>query len=186
MKRRFLLLLGTLALAGCGGARIQSYQLAPVPGAVRGGTGARIGVRSIGVPAALAQSSLPMPGSAYEANSFSNDQWAGSLPAQLQSTMVQNLAQRLPGDLVIASGGTIGAAPDIYVEINVLAFSPDASGNITLQAQLATRHANAQDWQLQNFRSSAAGGNTPDGIAAAMSTLWGQAADYVAEMIPQT
>jgi hypothetical protein len=98
--------------------------------------------------------------------------------------MVQNLAQRLPGDIVLASGGAIGAAPDIYVEINVLAFSPDASGNITLQAQLATRHASAQDWQLQTFRASAAGGTTPDGIAAAMSALWGQAADMVAGMIP--
>jgi uncharacterized lipoprotein YmbA len=186
MRRRFLLLLGTLALAGCGGAKIQSYQLIPVPGAVRGGNGLRVGVRGIGVPGALAQTSLPMPGSLYEANSFSNDQWAGSLPMQLQSTMVQNLAQRLPGDIVLASGGTIGAAPDIYVEINVLSFSPDVSGNITLQAQLATRHASGQDWQLQNFHASAAGGNTPDGIAAAMSALWGQAADVVAGMVPQT
>jgi uncharacterized lipoprotein YmbA len=189
MRRRSLLL-GTMtlagALAGCTGASIQNYQLVAVPGAVRGGNGLRVGVRSIGVPASLAQASLPMPGSQYRVNSFANDQWAGSLPAQLQGTMVQNLAQRLPGDIVLASGGSIGTAPDIYVEINVLLFSPDASGNITLQAQLATRHASAQDWQLQNFRNSAAGGNTPDGIAAAMSALWGQAADTVAGMIPQT
>ena len=182
MRRRFLLL-GTVALAGCVSSPVRNYQLAPVAGAIRGGTGVRIVVRSIGIPAALEQAGIPKPGSAYEANSFANDVWAAPLAGMLQTTMVQNLAQRLPGDSILAGGGAIGAAPDIYVEINVLAFAPDATGNISLQAQLATRHAAAQDWQFQNFTASAAGGTTPEGIAAAMSTLWGQAADAVAGMV---
>jgi uncharacterized lipoprotein YmbA len=182
MRRRYFLL-GTVALAGCS-ARVYEYQLAPVPGAVRGGTGVHIGVRGIGVPSALAQSGLPQPGSVYEANNFANDIWAAPIGSMLQTTMVQNLAQRLPGDNVIGSGGAIGAASDIYVEINILAFSPDATGNITLQAQLATRPvATPADWQLRNFTASAQGGSTPEGIAAAMSALWGQAADVVAAMI---
>ena len=182
MRRRYLML-ATLALTGCAGATLHSYQIAMVPGAVRGGNGQRIGVRRIGVPGALAQSSLPMPGTAYQANSFANDQWAAPLPTLLQTAMVQNLAQRLPGDTVLANGGTIGAAPDVFAEINILAFSPDESGNITLQAQIAIRPANTQDWKLQTFRASAAGGSTPDGIAATMSTLWGQTADAVAGML---
>jgi uncharacterized lipoprotein YmbA len=101
----------------------------------------------------------------------------------LQTAMVQNLAQRLPGDVVLADGGAIGATPGLYVEINILAFAPDAAGNIALQAQLSTRHAAAQDWRVQNFAASLAGGTTPEGIAAAMSTLWGQAADAVAAML---
>jgi uncharacterized lipoprotein YmbA len=182
MRRRFLLL-GTVALAGCGSTPVHNYQLAPVAGAIRGGTGLRIVVRNIDIPAALGQPGLPKPGGAYEANSFANNVWAAPLAGMLQTTLVQNLAQRLPGDSVLAGGGAIGAAPDIYVEINVLAFSPDASGNIALQAQLATRHATAQDWQLKNFAASAAGGTEPEGIAAAMSALWGQAADAVAGMV---
>jgi uncharacterized lipoprotein YmbA len=182
MKRRTLIL-GTMALAGCASVQVRNYQLAPVAGAIRGGTGLRIVVRSIGIPAALGQAGVPKPSGAYEANSFANDLWAAPLAGMLQTTMVQNLAQRLPGDSVLAGGGAIGVAPDIYVEINVLAFAPDAAGNITLQAQLATRHANAQDWQLDSFNSNAAGGTTPDGIAAAMSTLWGQAADALAGMV---
>jgi uncharacterized lipoprotein YmbA len=182
MRRRFLLL-GTVALAGCSSAPVRNYQLAPVAGAVRGGTGVRIAVRGIGIPAALEQSGVPKPGGAYEANSFANDVWAAPVAGMLQTTMVQNLAQRLPGDSVMAGGGAIGAAPDIFVEINVLAFSPDATGTIALQAQLATRHAAAQDWQFRNFVASAAGGTMPEGIAAAMSALWGQAADAVAGMI---
>jgi uncharacterized lipoprotein YmbA len=182
MKRRFLLL-ASAALAGCSSAPVRNYQLAPVAGAIRGGTGLTIVVRNIGTPAALSQSGVPKPGGAYDANSFSNDVWAAPLAGMLQTTMVQNLAQRLPGDSIFAGGGAIGAAPDIYVEINVLAFSPDATGNIALQAQLATRHATAQDWQFKTFTTSAAGGTMPEGIAAAMSTLWGQAADAVAGMI---
>ena len=121
MRRRLLLLLGTVALAGCSSAPVRNYQLAPVAGAVRGGTGVRIVVRSIGIPAALGQAGLPKPGGAYDANSFANDVWAAPVGGMLQTTMVQNLAQRLPGDSVLAGGGAIGVAPDIFVEINVLA-----------------------------------------------------------------
>jgi len=172
-----------MALASCSSAPVRNYQLAPVPGAILGGSGLHIVVRSISVPAALGQSGLPKPGGTYDANSFANDVWAAPLAGMLQSTMVQNLAQRLPGDDVLAGGGAIGAAPDIYVEINVLAFAPDATGNILIQAQLATRHATAQDWQFKNFASSTAGGLLPEQIAAAMSTLWGQTADAVAGMV---
>ncbi len=182
MKRRTMII-GTMALAGCASAKVRSYQLAPVAGAIRGGTGERIVVRGISIPAALGQNGVPKPGGANDANSFDNDVWAAPLAGMLQATMVQNLAQRLPGDDVLSGGGAIGAPPDIYVEINVLAFTPDSSGNILIQAQLATRHATAQDWQFKNFTASATGGLQPEGIAAAMSTLWAQAADAVADMV---
>jgi uncharacterized lipoprotein YmbA len=182
MKRRTMLL-GCVALAGCSSAPVRSYQLAPVAGAIRGGTGERIVVRSIAIPSALGQNGLPKPGGVNDANGFDNDVWAAPLAGMLQATMVQNLAQRLPGDDVLSGGGAIGAPPDIYVEINVLAFAPDPNGNIALQAQLATRHATAQDWQFKNFTASATDGLLPEGIAAAMSTLWGQAADAVAGMV---
>jgi uncharacterized lipoprotein YmbA len=181
--RRRAVILGTMALAGCASAPVHNYQLAPVAGAIRGGTGLRIVVRNVTIPAALSQAGVPKPGGTYDANSFANDVWAAPLAGLLQTAMVQNLAQRLPGDSVLAGGGSIGVAPDFYVEINVLAFSPDPTGNIALQAQLATRHAQTLDWQLRNFAANAAGGAMPEGIAAAMSTLWGQAADAVAEMV---
>jgi uncharacterized lipoprotein YmbA len=185
MRRRGLLLIAPAAmLAGCSGPAPHYYRLAPQPGAVHPGGGLRIGVRNIGVPAGLSGNGLPMPGNAYDANSFANDLWTASLGDMLQTTMVQNLSQRLPDDIVLASGGSVGAPPDIYVEINVLAFSPDATGSIALQAQLATRHVGGErDWQVQKFAASAAGGAKPETIAAAMSALWGQAADAVAGMV---
>lgn len=185
MRRRALLTLGpVLALAGCAGTPPRYFRLAPQPGAVRAGGGLRIGVRNVGVPSGLSSTSMAMPGGTFDANSFSNDLWAAPLADMLQTTMVQNLTQRLPDDIVLASGGSVGAPADIYVEIGILAFTPDATGNITLQAQLATRHVGPQqDWRVQKFAASAAGGTKPEGIAAAMSALWGQAADVVAGMV---
>jgi uncharacterized lipoprotein YmbA len=184
MKRRVLFLLTAGALAGCAAPQAHYYQLAAMPGAVRGGTGLHIGVRSVGLPSALAQTGLPQPGSAYELNTYPNDLWAASLADMLQSTMVQNLSQRLPGDVVLADGGAIGATPDLYVEINILHFAPDQSGNVTLQAQLATRHATAQDFTVRDFTATAPGGTAPESLVAVMSTLWGQAADTLAAILP--
>jgi uncharacterized lipoprotein YmbA len=172
-----------LAVAGCASPQARYYRLAAVPGAARGGTGARVGVRSVGLPGYLNQSGLPMPGGAYELDSFPNDLWAGSLAPMLQAAMVQDLTQRLPADTVLADGGAIGAAPDVVVEIQVLRFEPDAAGTVTLTAQLAARPATSHDWRIQNFTATAPGGTTPLGIVAAMSTLWGQAADAVAGLV---
>ena len=183
MKRRYVLIGGAALLSGCASAQVRSWQIAALPGQARGGAGQRIGVRSIGLPVALNQSGVPKPGGAYAAEAFANDQWAAPLAQLLQTAMVQDLAQRLPGDNVLADGGAIGAAADLLVEIQVLQFAPDAAGKVTLSAQLATRPAKQQQWQLQSFTATAPGGATAQAIAAAMSSLWGQAADRVAEML---
>ncbi|MDD2704485.1 MAG: PqiC family protein [Acidocella sp.] len=184
MRRRGLLAgAAVLALAGCASPPARYYRLAAVPGAVHGGTGARVGVRNVGLPGYLDQTNLPKPGGAYELDSFPNDLWAGSLAPMLQAAMVQDLAQRLPADTVLADGGAIGAAPDVLVEIQIFHFEPDNAGTVTLTAQLATRPAASQDWRMQTFTASAPGGTTPLGIVAVMSTLWGQAADVVAGLV---
>ncbi len=184
MRRRILLASSCAALlSGCASAPVHSWRIAAVPGTVRGGTSIRIGVRSIGLPSAVNQPGVPKPGGAYAADTFTNDLWAAPLAAMLQTAMVENLAQRLPADTVLADGGAIGAAPDQLVEVQVLAFAPDSTGNITLTVQLAARPATRQEWQLQSFTATQAGGQTAESIAAAMSTLWGEAADRLASML---
>ncbi len=181
-RRAFALLLGA-SLAGCAAPAPRYYRLAAVPGAVRAGGGRRIGVRNVGIPGDLDQTALPQPGSAYELNSDANTVWASPLAGMLQNVMVRDLAQRLPGDIVLEDGGAIGAAPDVYVEIQVLHFAPDATGVVTLQAQLGLRPAAAPDFTLRGFSATAPGGTTPEGLAAAMSALWGDAADAVAALL---
>lgn len=184
MKRRAILASsGALILAGCASAAIRDWRIEFVPGPVQGGTGARISVRSIGLPGALSQPGVPQPSPATAANSFPNDLWAAPLAAMLQMVMVENLAQRLPRDVVLADGGAIGATPDQFVEIQILSFSPDASGLISLKAQLATRPYNNMDWTLKSFSASAQGGMTAASITSCMSQLWGQVADQLATML---
>ncbi|MGE4481817.1 MAG: membrane integrity-associated transporter subunit PqiC [Acidocella sp.] len=154
-----------------------------MPGPIRHGSGIRVGVRSIGLPSPLNQTGVPKPGGLYAANTFPNDLWAGPLASMLQTTMVENLAQRLPADTILADGGAIGASPDQIVEIQIFSFAPDASGTVKLAAQFGTRPTGKQDWNLSNFTASAAGGQTADTITAAMSQLWSQAANHLATML---
>lgn len=184
MKRRLILASSSaLFLVGCTPVAIHSWRIAAIPGPVQGGDGTRISVRSIGLPSALNQPGVPEPGPANTANSFVNDLWAAPLAAMLQTSMVENLAQRLPADMILADGGAIGATPDKFVEIQVLGFSPDATGTVTLQAQLAIRPFNSQDWTLKSFQASMPGGLTAETITACMSQLWGQAANQIAMML---
>jgi hypothetical protein len=183
MRRRGFSLLLAASLAGCAAPAPRYYRLAAVPGATRGGDGRRIGVRNVGIPGDLDQNALARPGNAYELNAYANDLWAAPLAAMLQTVMVQDLAQRLPGDVVLQDGGAIGAMPDVYVEIQVLRFAPNASGSVTLEAQIGVRPVSAQAWKLQGFSATAPGGDTPEGLAASMSALWGQAADVAAGLV---
>lgn len=184
MKRRILLASScALLLTGCASALVRNWRIVAVPGPVQGGKAVKISVRSIGIPSALNQPGVPEPGPGTAANGFTNDLWAGPLATMLQTTMVEDLAQRLPQDIVLADGGAIGVTPDQFVEIQILNFSPDASGLVTLNAQLATRPANLMDWKLKNFQASATGGETAATITACMSQLWGQVADQLAMML---
>ncbi len=71
MKRRLVLVSSCAALlTGCTSAPVHSWRIASVPGQTRRGTGTRIAVRGIGLPGAMSQSGVPMPGGAYAANTF--------------------------------------------------------------------------------------------------------------------
>jgi uncharacterized lipoprotein YmbA len=187
-SRRFMLLgAATLALAGCASSPpARYYRLAALPGPAHDGITPRIAVRSIEIPGYLDQTNIAQPAGTYQFSSSANALWAQPLATMLQSVMVQNLAQRLPDATIIASGGAIGAPTDILVEINLLRFDPDPSGNIQLTAQFAIRAASGQpNWQIQTFSANATptGPTTAEAVAA-MSKLWADAADQLAGRIP--
>lgn len=186
-RRAWLMGMGATALgalAGCASAPTQYYRLAPVPGAADPGVTGRISVRSISIPGYLDADGIAKPGGPYQYNSFANALWAEPLADLLQSAMVQDLAQRLPQAVVIGAGGAIGAPADRIVEINVLRFDPDASGHIVLIAQAALRSPDAGGTAVtRSIRLTAPCGAAPGDIAAAMSALWGQAADTLASAL---
>ncbi|MDE2320292.1 MAG: membrane integrity-associated transporter subunit PqiC [Rhodospirillales bacterium] len=184
MKRRLILLFSLPAvLTGCASAKIRNWRISPVMGPVRSGSGSSIGIRSIGLPNTLSQTGVPEPGGIYAANTFQNDLWAAPLTEMLQLVMVANLAQRLPNDTVLVDGGAIGKAADQLVEIQILELTLNVAGEIFLSAQFATRPATSQNWQFQNFQSSAMGGQTAEAVVAALSLVWGSAANLLATML---
>lgn len=190
IRRRTLLTTASLAclatLAGCASpAPTQYYRLAALPGLPRSSAPVQIGLRSIGIPGYLDQNAIARPSGGDEFDSFANALWAAPLAGMLQSVMVQNLAQRLPDATVLATGGAIGAPARLLVEINVLRFDPDASGNIQLTAQIAIRDASgAPDWRIQTFSTQAPlAAPQPADIVAVMTTLWAKAADQLASRI---
>ena len=184
MKRRVILASSSaLLLTRCASAPVYNWQIAAIAGPVQKGSGAKISVRSIGLPGALNQPGVPKPGPDNAANSFPNDLWAAPLASMLQTSMVENLVQRLPQDVILADGGAIGATPDQYVEIQILDFSPNNTGLVTLRTQLATRPFGAQNWTLKSFNASAEGGQTAESITLCMSQLWGLLADHLAAIL---
>jgi uncharacterized lipoprotein YmbA len=174
------------ALAGCGSSPpTRYYRLAEVPGAIRNAMPFTVGVRSVSIPGYLDQNGIAKGGDAYQFSVYGNDLWADQLANMLQAVMVEDLAQRLPASTVIGSGGSIGVASDVLVEINVLRFDPDSTGKIALSAQFAIKGGrNRALWLTQSFaRDAAPAGVDISDIVATMSMLWAALADQVAESI---
>jgi uncharacterized lipoprotein YmbA len=191
MRRRDLLRTGSaataLALAGCASAPTNYFRLAVIPGAVNSGPAPKIGVRSINIPGYLNQNSIAKAGGSYEFSTFANDIWAEPLDDMLQDVTVQELAQRLPASVVLGSGGSIASASDLLIEVNVLRFDPDSTGQITLAVQIALK--SGQDYHIltvQNFTAAA----TPTGAdvtftVATMSALWAKFVDQLGLLCAQ-
>jgi uncharacterized lipoprotein YmbA len=185
MKRRSLILGTGAVLAGCAAPAPHYFRLIPLPGATVAGVTGTIAVRSISIPGYLDQQNISLPGGAYEIGQAPNDLWAEDLGQMLQAVMVQSLSMRLPGATVLPSGGAIDATASSILEINVLRFDPNPSGDIVLDAQFAVRAGDDASILrhvslLRTVRPAGAGAGA---IAAAMSTLWAQAADTAANLL---
>lgn len=183
-RRNFLrsgLLGGAAVLAGCGSPVISQYRLAAVAGATSDIGRVNVSVRSVSIPGYLDQNAILRPGGTYQVNSFGNAAWAEPLADMLQAVLVADLSLRLHGANVFAAGA-FGAPADFAVEVAVQRFDFDPDGQLNLTAQLGVKTGAA--WAAQAFHSVAAPqGQDASAIAAAMSGLWGQAADALAEML---
>ena len=175
----------TALATSCTSPPLTAYRLTSEPGQVEHVAPLTISVRRISVPGYLDQGNVPMPVSRFEAGSFPNTVWAGSFTDTLQTTMVEDLGQRLNGATVIDSDGSIEMPSDLQVEINVLRFDPSA-GAVELTMQVALK-AGADHTLLgvQTINRTLASGATAPEIVAAMSALWASAADQITASVAQ-
>jgi uncharacterized lipoprotein YmbA len=195
-RRRFLRLLGTTpllvtslgALSGCLSANPNYYRLGMVSGPVVSAGLPSVEVRSISIPGYLDRQGIVKRAGDFKLDIHSNDIWAEPLADMLQSTMVQDLSQRMPGTTVIGSGGSIGANSDLLIETNVLRFDPDPNGMMVLTAQVAVRDGESLQIVTTHMIQESAPANGPvvANIVASMSGLWGAAANDVAALLVQT
>ena len=189
LSRRRCISNGALAIAAtlsnCRSPPAHYYRLLASPGLVLESPPLRVGVLSISIPDDLDQNGIAYGGSGNQFDVYSNDLWAGRLAAMLQDVMVQNLAQRLPQATVVGSSGSIGLPFDAIVEINVLRFDPDGTGNVVLAAQISVKSEHGHGSQVTRSLTEKAGveRNAAPDFVAAMNWLWTAAADQIAAMI---
>ena len=192
-RRQFLsLMLGTaplaLGLSACTSPDPNYYQIGPLPGVTLAGGPPSVEVRSVSIPGYLDRDGIVKGAQDYKLDIHTNDIWAEALSDMLQSVMVQDLATRLTGSTVIGAGGSIGANADILVEIDVLRFDPNATGQIVLQMQVGLR--DGQSMNLLATRTiqhqAPSGGPVVATIVGTMSQLWAEAANDVAAFLVQT
>jgi uncharacterized lipoprotein YmbA len=175
-------------LAGCAAPPAQYFRLEAVAGSVTNIQPQTIRVRDISIPGYLAQNGIAKTADAYEFAVFDNDLWAEPLADMLQSTLVQNLTQRLPACIVTGSRGAVGTPAGLLIELNVLRFEPDATGRVTLQAQVALKSSPGGAFLVTKTLAVSAmpAGSGAAGIVAAMSLLWGQLTDDIVDLIANT
>ena len=183
--RAATLALAAWLLTSCASPEPAYYTLAPVRGATQGGGPALVELRRPGLAGYLDRPEIVRAGSAYQLRVAGTERWGEPLGDLIARILAEDLNQRLPGSSVFTAAGSISAEANATVELDVQRFDADASGQVTLLAQVAISRGRARSNVVaRTVRLSAtpAGPSTPE-LVAAMSTVLGQLADEVASLL---
>jgi uncharacterized lipoprotein YmbA len=174
-----------VATAGCASPDSTFYTLQPVPGTATAqgalATARSVEVRRPGLAGYLDRSDVVLRDADYKLGLKETQRWAEPLGDMIGRVLTEDLSQRLPQSNVFGEGGAISADADVRVEVDIQRFDADATGTVTLAAQvaleagrthqpIATRHV-----VLTATPASAGAG----ALAATLSTLLGQLADTI-------
>jgi uncharacterized lipoprotein YmbA len=179
--------LGALAvLAACRSPEPTLYTLLPVPGERRRGGPRTVSVREVSLARYLDRLQIVRTTAEYRLDVAGNDWWGESLETMLSRVLVENLAQRLPGSSVFASGGAISAPAEAVVEVNLQRLGLTAPARLALAAQVAISQRGSSRprdaTRTESLEVPVAGDGTPAFVAAA-STAVGALADAIARML---
>jgi uncharacterized lipoprotein YmbA len=149
---------------------------------------ATIEIRRPGLAGYLDRSDVVLKSADYRLDVNSQLRWAEPLGDMIGRVLAQDLGQRLPGTAVFSQSGAITADPSMRVEVDILTFDADASGTVTLAAELAIERGTTHQPLAARHVSLTAQPAGPGAAAqaAAMSSLLGQLADQVAGEVRRT
>jgi uncharacterized lipoprotein YmbA len=183
LTRRSAILGVTVGLAACGTADPSFYSVATVPGSPRGGGPKVISVRQVNVARYLDRQQIVKSSENFRLTVSSNDWWGEELPSMLTRVLVEELSQRLPGSTIYGENGAFSPASTATVGLNVLRLDEDASGRVVLLAQGAVLRER-KDTVTRDFNLSApVNGTDTTAFVSAVSTVFGQVADGLADML---
>jgi uncharacterized lipoprotein YmbA len=113
------------------------------------------------------------------------ERWAEPLGDMLSRVLAENLTLRLPGSTVFVESRALSLQGDVTVEVEILRFEADASGAVTLSAQLALRSAGRVERRpARSFVTTAPVSGTGTGaLVAAMNTALAALANALVEML---
>lgn len=178
--------LGALALLGaCRSPDPTLYTLLPVPGEPRRGGPPTISVREASLARYLDRLQIVRNAREYRLDVATNEWWGESLETMVSRLLVENLAQRLPGSSVFASGGAISAPAEAVVEVNLQRLGLTAPTTLALTAQVAISHRGNRPRDATRTESldvPVAGEGTSAFVAAASAAM-GRLADTIAGML---
>ncbi len=185
MMHRRLLLLAGLALASCASPEPAYFTLAPVRGPAQGGGPVLAELRRIGLAGYLDRPEIVRTNATYQLRLAGGERWGEPFGDLVARILAEDLNMRLPGTSVFTSAGAISAEANAKVELDIQRFDADASGQVTLLAQVAVTRGRARSTAAaRSVRLTVPlpGPSTAE-LVAAMSTALGQLADQVAAML---
>ena len=174
-----------LVLAGCKSQEPNYYTLRALPGAVQGGGPRLVELRRIGLAGYLDRPEIVRNNSDYRLSIGGQERWGEPLGELVARVLAEDLNMRLSGSNVFTSAGTITADPDATIELDLQRFDADASGAVTLLAQVAVKRGRARDRAAARTVRLVVppAGATMTDLVAAMSGALGQLADQVAGLV---
>ena len=190
MRRRVLLAGvagagGAAALASCASPEPAYYTLAAIPGAAQPGGPKLVELRRPGLAGYLDRPEIVRANSAYQLRLAGAERWGEPLGDLVARILAEDLNLRLPGSSVFTAAGSISAEANATIELDIQRFDADATGQVSLLAQVAVSRGRARaSAATRTVRLSVqpASASTSD-LVAAMSRALGQLADAVVPML---
>jgi len=143
------------------------------------------GLGPVKLPAYLDRNELVTRVSPTEVSYSTTERWADPLSARFTAVLLQDLATLLDTNRILPYPGTGSGRVDYQIEVNVLQFDNDASGNTRLVARWRVRDLrNGTDLAIRetNVTQSRPPGDANAGIASLSEALGGLAQDIAGEL----